>query len=100
MIAYIAGKITGDPDYVYKFADAQMVLEYMGYTVLNPATLPLGLEYEQYMNIDMEMLNAADTLCLLPDWKESNGAKREKRMAVVRKKRIVYYEKIRLWEVP
>lgn len=38
MKIYIAGKITGDPDYRAKFADAQRQIEAQGHIVLNPAT--------------------------------------------------------------
>lgn len=44
MKIYIAGKITGDPDYRAKFADAQRQIEAQGHIVLNPATLPEGME--------------------------------------------------------
>lgn len=97
MIAYIAGQITGDPDYRWRFADAQMVLESMGYIVLNPATLPSGMGYEQYMRIDMAMLEEADTVCFLPGWENSSGAKREHAAAHKRRKKILYYEHIQLW---
>ena len=44
---YIAGKITGDPDYRAKFEHAAEVLTSVGYTVLSPAILPSeGFEYE------------------------------------------------------
>ena len=43
MKAYIAGKITGDPDYWHKFQRAQEDLEDQGFTVINPAELPEGM---------------------------------------------------------
>ena len=47
MLAYISGKITGNPQYRKKFLNAEMVLMNFGYKVLNPTLLPEGLEYEQ-----------------------------------------------------
>lgn len=75
---YIAGKITGDPNYKEKFAAAQKRLEAAGYIVLSPAVLPsVGFEYEAYMRMSRAMLRECDEICMLPDWKESRGAMEE-----------------------
>lgn len=66
MKIYIAGKITGDPDYRAKFADAQRQIEAQGHIVLNPATLPEGMEPKDYMRICFAMIDAADELWELP----------------------------------
>ena len=90
-VAYISGAISSDPNYLQKFADAQMVLEHLGYVVLNPTILPLGLTYEEYLAIDLRMVEAADTLVMLPDWRWSPGAAREHDHARKLKKRIIPY---------
>ena len=41
---YIAGKITGDPEYKRKFLSAHMEQKNEGHIVLNPAHLPRGHE--------------------------------------------------------
>ena len=92
MIVYLAGRITGDPAYRAKFADAEMVLRELGHTVLNPAVLPDGLEYAAYMAIDEQMLRAADAVCLLPDWRQSEGATIEYLIARQRRIRIFLAE--------
>ena len=94
MIVYISGKITGDDLYRYKFADAETVLTNLGYTVLNPAKLPDGMEYEQYMMIGMAMVGAADMVVMLPDWRRSKGAKMERRRAIESGKPIEDYESL------
>ena len=94
MIVYLAGRITGDPAYRAKFSDAEMVLRELGHTVLNPAVLPDGLEYAAYMAIDEQLLRAADAVCLLPDWKQSPGARQERALARRLGKQILRYEKI------
>lgn len=76
-IAYIAGKITGDPTYREKFAHAQEVLERRGYVVLNPALLPEGMKPKDYMRICMAMLDTTDVVFFLPGWMDSEGAKLE-----------------------
>jgi hypothetical protein len=80
-IAYIAGKITGEPDYRKKFAEVEKRLTAKGHIVLNPAMLPEGMPYESYMRIGFAMIDTADTVYLLPNWVDSPGAKREKQYA-------------------
>lgn len=74
MKAYIAGKITGDPNYHHKFNTGQKALEYEGYTVLNPADLPEGMRPADYMRICLAMIDCADVVAFLPDWLNSRGA--------------------------
>ena len=74
MKIYIAGKIAGDKRYRAEFREAAMSLEAMGHVVLNPATLPDGLNDRDYMQIALAMLNAADVAVFLPDYQESKGA--------------------------
>ena len=74
MKIYIAGKITGDDGYRAKFQEASKNLEALGHVVLNPAILPAGLAEQDYMQIALAMLNAADLAVFLPDYQESAGA--------------------------
>ena len=74
---YIAGKITGDPNYREKFAKAEAELKAQGYLVMNPAILPEGFEWEEYMDITVAMLRACGTIVMLPGWRNSKGAKCE-----------------------
>ena len=95
MTAYIAGPITKRlKTYQYAFADAQMVLEFLGYKVLNPAWLPKGLKDKDYETVNDAMLSAADTIVLLPGWEKSPGARREARLAEELGKTIVIYEQV------
>ena len=92
MIIYISGAITNDPDYRDKFAVAEMTIKYFGHTPLNPCCLPDGLTWEQYMKIDLAMIDVADAICLLPDWQQSRGAIREFTHAVAKDKQVIFYE--------
>lgn len=74
MKVYIAGKISGDPDYKEKFRRAAEELEARGHTVLNPAALPAGMTPGDYMQLCTQMLFAADIAAFLPDWICSRGA--------------------------
>ena len=80
-VVYIAGKVTGDPEYKEKFRRMEEKLRGIGLAVLNPATLPEDLPRESYMPICLAMLSQADAVLLLPDWKESEGAKIEESLA-------------------
>ena len=74
MKIYIAGKIAVDKRYRAKFREATKALEMAGHVVLNPATLPDGLEQADYMRICLAMLDTADLAVFLPDYQESKGA--------------------------
>lgn len=74
MKIYIAGKITGDPEYRKKFACAARQVEEFGHIALNPAELPEGLKPEEYMRICFAMLDAADEMWYLADAADSPGA--------------------------
>ena len=78
---YICGKITGDPGFQGKFARAEKSLTLQGHIVFNPARLPAGLSYEEYMYIDLATITVCDAIYVLPCWKDSPGAKREMRFA-------------------
>ena len=89
MKIYIAGKITGDPDYRAKFADAQRQIEAQGHIVLNPAMLPEGMEPKDYMRICFAMIDTADAIYLLKDWCSSFGASIERSYAMYTGKSIL-----------
>lgn len=79
---YLAGKITGDPNYRTKFEAAQKFLEGKGHVVLSPAVLPSdGFSWEAYIRMSRAMLVECNTICFLPDWTESTGALLEYKLA-------------------
>lgn len=87
---YVAGKITGDPDYKEKFLEATVKLLEAGHTVLNPAFLPEGMTRTAYMSICVPMLLAADAVYLLSGWESSGGAFIEVQLARYCAKPIFY----------
>ena len=78
---YIAGPITGVPDYQARFLEAKWALEKQGYIVLNPAELPEGMTPADYMRICLAMLDVADGIYMLPGWENSLGASTEFQLA-------------------
>lgn len=76
-VVFISGRISGDPGYKAKFNEAQYRLENVGFKVLNPAWMPQGLSNAEYMRMCFSMIDVADVVVLLPDWKYSPGARLE-----------------------
>lgn len=89
---YLAGKITGDPNFREKFTNAARELEGAGFCVMNPAVLPEGFSYGAYMRITGLMLHECETVCLLPDWFKSPGAMVENQLARACGKEVFLYE--------
>lgn len=77
-IIYLAGPITGVPNYKETFKQYEDYLKKKGYTVLNPAnTLPTGLTNEQYMHACLNLIDCADVVLFLPGSEDSKGAQCE-----------------------
>ena len=92
MIIYLAGPITGIPDYKRRFAEAEDELTSQGHIVLNPAELPDNLgDCDAYMKLCLPMIDAADAIVLLGGWKDSRGACREWGYAMALNKIIVEF---------
>lgn len=81
-VIYISGPITGVAEYQKNFDRAEADLLARGYAVLNPAKLPKGLTREQYMRIDLAMIDCADGVLFLPDWHKSEGARLEREYCI------------------
>ena len=75
MTVFISGPMSGFKDYNKPaFDEAEHFLTERGAIVLNPATLPVGLDDEDYLPIDIAMIDACDALYMLPGFENSRGA--------------------------
>lgn len=74
---YIAGAITGDPEYMEKFERAARRIEKAGHVPVNPAKLPGGKPYKWYIDTGLQLLAGCDAMYLLSTWRGSRGAKTE-----------------------
>lgn len=114
MKIYISGKIGEDvpsPETLEKFKMAEDSLRFLGYDVFNPTTSGLGKKadelaarlsresgkevswYDAILLLDLEELAKCDAICLLDDWKGSDGASTEAFYALATKKRIIIHGK-------
>lgn len=95
MIIYISGPMTKHKDNDYNraaFYAAEKHLTEQGHIVLNPAYTPDGLTLEQYLRIDLVLVEIADAIYMLKEWEESTGANAEYAHALLHQKQILYEE--------
>jgi hypothetical protein len=70
MIVYIAGPMTGLPDFNRaEFNIAAKRIKDARHVVLNPAILPDGLTHQQYLKICISLLECANAIYMLRGWK-------------------------------
>lgn len=77
-VIYIAGPVTGVPEYYKAFEAMEDELSACGYIPLSPSRLPYGMTNAQYMRICLAMIDAADAVIFLPGWERSEGARIER----------------------
>lgn len=75
---YIAGPVTGVPNYWEAFEEAEDLVTGLGYTVLTPSRLPSDMTKAQYMRICFAMIDTADAVVFLGNWEQSQGARLER----------------------
>lgn len=81
---YIAGPMTGLPDFNYPaFNAAAAKLRAMGHEVLNPAENPEPAcrTWQGYMRLALAQLVQCECIVMLPGWADSKGAMIERKLA-------------------
>lgn len=82
-IVYLAGPMANIAEFnrpAFRAAEAALAKNNK-YVVINPAKLPIWLHADDYMPICLQMINAADMICLLDGWEHSAGSRLEKHYA-------------------
>lgn len=94
MRVYISGAISNDPDYRLKFYNAKVRLKGEGFDVINPTVLDSfeGLSYEEYMKLDLCLLDMCDAIYMLKGLEKSCGANREYGYALAKDYTIMFEE--------
>lgn len=87
-LIFISGPITGIKNYKDKFNEAEKYLQNNGFVnIINPAkvaeALPAdAIKYEDFLKIDLQMLNACSMIYMLKGWDNSKGACKEHEYAI------------------
>lgn len=103
---YISGKIKDLPLDIAKnnFEFARIVIEEAGHTAINPFDVDpyimedieddesRKVEYDEYMRGDCIELCKCDSIYMLNNWQDSNGAKGEIRLAIDLNLEIIFQE--------
>ena len=77
MKIYIAGPMTGYPDYNRASFNANAeLLRYRGHEVINPAELPEPAHpaWEEYLKVALREMLGCDMVAVIPGWELSAGA--------------------------
>lgn len=76
---YISGQITGlsKRRWYKNFEKVERRLLAAGYDVINPAKNMMNLTYDEYMAIDLMLLERCDAIYMLDNWRTSKGARKE-----------------------
>lgn len=94
MRIYISGTITGISDYMERFQKAEDKLLADEYSVINPArfnsNLPSDFTYEEYMKMDLTMIDLCDAIYMMNGWEKSCGANREYGYALAKGMKIIF----------
>ena len=83
MRIYISGPITGvEPFIAFRmFSNAEWKIQQLGHIAVNPLkigfNLPKDFTHQDYMDIDMVILEKMDAILMLDGWEESRGCTRE-----------------------
>ena len=100
MKAFISGAMTGHENYNRPlFNSVEYTLKKHGWVVLNPATLPIGMEHEDYMAICKKMIDVADAVFFIDGWQDSKGAMEEWEYAIKNDKPRIALDTVKFFQL-
>lgn len=80
MRIYISGPITGEENFIETFDRAAELWRGRGHQVINPAHMSRVISdasWEDFMELDLDLLARCDAIYMLRGWKKSRGALKE-----------------------
>lgn len=81
-VVYIIGAMSNRENYNHAlFYRVEKLLTAMGFVVINPANLPIGMDYIKYMNFSIASVTSCDFLYKLPNSDDSHGVLLENTLA-------------------
>lgn len=92
MRVYLSGPISNNPTYIEDFYGTEELLIKQGLEVINPVKVSDafgGLSYEEYIKLDLILLEMCDAIFMLDGWQGSRGAKLEYHYANIMQKQII-----------
>lgn len=81
---YLSGPITGTNDYIERFLAAEQKAKRSWNDIVNPAKIDKmlpELTHEEYMSIDLVLLNLCDAILMMKGWEQSEGCMQEYKFA-------------------
>ena len=94
MRIYISGPMTGIEEFEKAFEKAEQELRLQGHDAVNPVRLSgiirSDMKYEEWLKLDMALLDVCDAIYMLSGWQNSRGANREYGFALGSGKLILY----------
>ena len=100
MTTYITGALTTNPHYTEHLDRAEDFLqrEYPSADIINPALvnscLPKSTTHEEYMRMSFCMLDMADAIFMISNWKTSCGASQEYGYALAKDMIIIFEQEM------
>lgn len=98
---YISGAISDCPDFMERFKAAERFLKevFPDAEIINPALvngfMPASTTHEEYMKISFVLLDMADTMYMLDNWRTSCGASQELGYGIAKDKHILFEKDFR-----
>lgn len=92
---YISGPMTSltEEEVTRTFMKGSMEIAMMGYYPVNPHKISgFPFEYEEYMKVDLTILEVCEGIYMLRGWEHSSGARRELKLAREKGLMIMYQE--------
>lgn len=93
MTIYISGPMAGIEGYEKNFKAAEEKMKEAGHEVVNPAEIDgEGMTREEFLGLDLWMLEECNAIYMLKGWQQSCGANREYGFALGNNIEILYEE--------